>query len=210
MYSIYQTIDGGYLLGGSSQSGISGDKIESNRGDYDYWIVKLDQWGNIYWLKTIGGNALDELWSVKPTTDGGYILGGYSQSDVSGDKTNASYGGNDIWIVKLNADTPLDVEQSANISKIENFIVLPAYPNPFNPSTTISYGLDTDSKVTIQIYDITGKLINTLQDEIQTQGWHSVIWNGTNQFGEQSPAGLYLSRITFNNEVKTNKLMLLK
>lgn len=91
-----------------------------------------------------------------------------------------------------------------------SFTVLPAYPNPFNPSTTIRYGLDNDSDISIQIYDITGQLISTLQDNYQTQGWHSAIWNGTNQHGEQVPAGLYLSRITSDNEVKTTKLMLLK
>jgi len=210
MYSIYQTLDGGYLLGGSSQSAVSGDKTEANRGDYDYWIVKLDQWGNIYWQKTIGGNDSDELWSVKSTADGGYILGGYTTSGISGDKTNESYGGLDIWIIKLNADTPLEVEQSANISKIESFTVLPAYPNPFNPSTNITYGLDEESNVSIAIYDISGKLLTTLLEADQTQGWHSIQWNGTNQFGEKVPAGIYLSKITSGNETKTTKLMLLK
>ncbi len=96
------------------------------------------------------------------------------------------------------------------LSVPEVFTILPAYPNPFNPSTTISYGIDIDSKVTIQIYDITGQLISTLQDNYQTKGWHSVIWNGTNQHSEQVPAGIYLSKITSGNKVKTTKLMLLK
>jgi len=91
-----------------------------------------------------------------------------------------------------------------------SFTVLPAYPNPFNPSTTITYGLNNDSDVSIQIYDISGQLISTLQDNYQTQGWHSIKWNGTNEHGNQVPAGMYLSRITSANEVKTTKLMLLK
>ncbi|MFC1760343.1 GLUG motif-containing protein, partial [Candidatus Neomarinimicrobiota bacterium] len=98
--------------------------------------------------------------------------------------------------------TPLEV--------VEGFTVLPAYPNPFNPSTTITYGIDTDSKITVQIYDITGQLITTILNTEQTQGWHSVVWNGTNNKGTQAPAGIYLSKITSNNDVKTNKLMLLK
>jgi hypothetical protein len=96
-------------------------------------------------------------------------------------------------------------------SMIQNDLtVLPAYPNPFNPSTTITYGIDTDSKITVQIYDITGQLISTLINTEQTQGWHSVVWNGTTNQGTQAPAGIYLSKITAGNEVKTNKLMLLK
>ncbi|MCJ7802382.1 MAG: T9SS type A sorting domain-containing protein, partial [Candidatus Marinimicrobia bacterium] len=90
------------------------------------------------------------------------------------------------------------------------FTVLPAYTNPFNPSVTIKYGLDKDTRVFIQIYDITGQLISTLQNIEQIQGWHSVTWNGTNQQGKQVPAGLYLSRIVAGSEVKTTKLMLLK
>ena len=113
-------------------------------------------------------------------------------------------------VVTYHSVRTVTVEKTPLPSILEEFTVLPAYPNPFNPSTTITYGINGDSKVTIEIYDITGKLINTLQDKNQSQGWHSVIWNGTNQFGEQAPAGLYLSRITSGNNIKTNKLMLLK
>ena len=115
----------------------------------------------------------------------------------------------DFWIVKLNADA-LNIGRIDLQKIIERFTVLPAYPNPFNPRTTVRYGLDTDSYVTVEIFDISGKLISTLQDNNQTQGWHSVLWHGTNNHGEQIPAGIYLSKITSNYEVKTTKLMLLK
>ena len=95
-------------------------------------------------------------------------------------------------------------------STLKTLVLLQNYPNPFNPSTTIRYGLEKDSYVKVEIYNILGKLITTLQNEIQTQGWHSVIWNGTNQHGKQAHAGLYLSKTTSNNKVKTTKLMLLK
>ena len=113
-------------------------------------------------------------------------------------------------LVTYHATRTVTLEQILQSSISKDFTVLPAYPNPFNPSTTIRYGLDADSKVTVAIYDITGHLISTLQEENQAQGWHSVIWNGTNQQGTQVPAGLYFSRITSNNDVKTSKLMMLK
>lgn len=65
-------------------------------------------------------------------------------------------------------------------------------------------------QITVQIYDITGQLITTLLNKEQQQGWHSVVWNGKNRNNEQTPAGIYLSKITSGNEVKTMKLMLLK
>ena len=113
-------------------------------------------------------------------------------------------------IVTYHSTRTVTVEQAPLASMVEEFTILPAYPNPFNPSTTIKYGLDNDSKVTVAIYDIAGNLISTLVNTEQIQGWHSVIWNGTNQQGEQAPAGIYISRITSGNEVKTTKLMLLK
>ncbi|MFN8153760.1 MAG: T9SS type A sorting domain-containing protein [Bacteroidia bacterium] len=101
--SIEQTSDGGYILGGFSNSNISGDKTEDSQGGYDYWIVKTDSIGNIQWQNTIGGNSLDDLYSIQQTTDGGYVLGGLSDSDISGDKLENSHGGSDYWIVKIDS-----------------------------------------------------------------------------------------------------------
>ncbi len=106
--SIRQTLDGGYILGGSSNSSMSGDKTENNNGSSgigndDYWIVKVDSLGVIQWQNTIGGSLDDELYSVQQTTDGGYILGGFSESNISGDKTENCHGNVDYWIVKTDS-----------------------------------------------------------------------------------------------------------
>lgn len=98
------TADGGYILGGYSTSNISGDKTENSNGGTDIWIVKLNSVGAIMWQNTIGGSGEDLLLSIKQTTDGGYILGAGSDSNISGDKTENSRGGLDYWIIKLNAN----------------------------------------------------------------------------------------------------------
>ncbi len=103
LFSVQQTADGGYILGGASTSGISGDKTEASKGLGDFWVVKLDATGNKVWDKTYGGSALDELISLQQTADGGYILGGVSASPVSGDKTQASKGLIDFWVIKIDA-----------------------------------------------------------------------------------------------------------
>jgi hypothetical protein len=100
---IRQTSDGGYILGGWSDSGVGGDKTENCLGMYDYWVVKLDGSGNIQWQNTIGGSNIDEFMELQQTTDGGYILGGFSRSGANGDKTEPSIGISDYWIVKLNS-----------------------------------------------------------------------------------------------------------
>ncbi len=103
-YSLKQTTDGGYILGGYSSSNISGNKTENSKGAYDYWIVKMDGSGNKQWDKTYGGSDEDYLVSLQQTTDGGYILGGYSLSNSSGDKTANSKGNYDYWIVKVDGN----------------------------------------------------------------------------------------------------------
>lgn len=107
--SIQQTTDGGYILGGGSFSDSSSEKTENSRnGGNDYWVVKVDSLGNIQWDKTIGGNDTDELTSIQQTNDRGYILGGSSSSDSSGEKTENSRGCGachiiDYWVVKLDS-----------------------------------------------------------------------------------------------------------
>jgi len=111
LYSIQQTSDGGYILGGTSHSGVGGDKTEASRDtatnyNGDYWILKLDAQGNKQWDKTFGGFSREDLCAIQQTTDGGYILGGRSESDINGDKTQPRWGGygdSDYWIVKTDS-----------------------------------------------------------------------------------------------------------
>ena len=106
LMSVIQTIDGGYLLGGFSESSISGDRTETSRGGPDYWIVKTDATGNKLWDKRFGGNRNEQLKSVIQTSDGNYVLGGFTWSDPVGDNTQSCRGPInycDYWIVKVDA-----------------------------------------------------------------------------------------------------------
>lgn len=100
---ISQTSDNGYIVAGTSDSPISGEKTENTRGGIDYWILKLDSMGNIQWQKTLGGNSADDLADMIVTSEGGYLLTGSSKSNISGEKSENSEGSNDYWIVKLNS-----------------------------------------------------------------------------------------------------------
>ncbi|MFI5173160.1 MAG: MopE-related protein, partial [Chitinophagales bacterium] len=106
LYSLKQTLDGGFILGGTSSSDISGDKTEGQVGGgfySDYWVVKIGSTGAIQWQQTIGGTLGDALKSIDITQDGGYILGGISNSGIGGDKTEALIGGSDFWVVKIDS-----------------------------------------------------------------------------------------------------------
>jgi len=104
LYDIVATSDGGYVLGGYSESGVSGDKSESSRGGYDYWVVKIDGSGNKLWDKRFGGSGDDYFYALVATADGGYVLGGVSSSGSDGDKSEPSQGQYDFWLVKINGD----------------------------------------------------------------------------------------------------------
>ncbi len=67
----------------------------------DYWLIQLNELGNILWNKTYGGNTIDDLIALQQTSDNGFILGGNSASDLSGTKTEISEGFTDYWIIKL-------------------------------------------------------------------------------------------------------------
>ncbi len=107
LFCIRQTSDNGFILGGISSSGIGGNKTQPSWGNWDYWIVKTDSLGNLQWEKDFGGTNVDELHSIEQTSDHGYILGGFSKSGISGDKTedNKNPGGNttDYWIIKIDS-----------------------------------------------------------------------------------------------------------
>ncbi|WP_084466346.1 T9SS type A sorting domain-containing protein [Kaistella palustris] len=113
--SVQQTADGGYIVGGYSQSN-DGD-ITGHYGNYDYWIVKLDSSGNIQWQKSLGGTGEDRANSVRQTTDGGYIIGGYSRS-VDGN-VSGNHGDYDYWVVKLNSIGNVQWQKSFGGSSID-------------------------------------------------------------------------------------------
>lgn len=102
--TILATLDGGYLLAGSSTSNVSGDKGENSRGKSDFWIVKTNENGVKQWDKTFGGISLDNLSTAIATPDGGFLLGGWSDSNLSGDKSENSRGNLDFWVVKINGN----------------------------------------------------------------------------------------------------------
>ena len=101
---VKQASDGGYFLGGYSDSPIIGLKTTPNYGFNDFWVVKLDDLGNLLWQTDLGGNSEDQLYTLEATPDGGCITGGPSFSNISGNKTENSKGLYDYWVVKLDAN----------------------------------------------------------------------------------------------------------
>ena len=91
-----------------------------------------------------------------------------------------------------------------------SFQILPNYPNPFNPITTLRYDLPEDALVNITIYDMMGRQVKTLINDRQTAGYKSLHWNATNNASSPVSAGIYLYMIQAGDFRQTKKMALLK
>ena len=84
------------------------------------------------------------------------------------------------------------------------------YPNPFNPSTQIEFALASAGHLSLQIYDILGRNVKTLIDKDIEAGQYSIIWDGTNNSGQDVPSGAYFYKLTANSFVQTKKMLLIR
>jgi hypothetical protein len=99
--------------------------------------------------------------------------------------------------------SPTNVEDPKNLPS--SLSLSPNYPNPFNSSTTIRYNLPTESPVTIDIYDILGRKVQTLLDVKELAGSHQVNWNA-----DDLPSGAYFARLKAGQQSQTMKMILMK
>jgi hypothetical protein len=99
---ISQTKDGGFIVGGTTGSGASGNKTSPTFGDTDYWVIRLDPEGNKMWEQTFGSTGYDLLCSVQETLDGNFIVAGYSVG-AGGNKTAPRRQFVEAWWIRLDA-----------------------------------------------------------------------------------------------------------
>jgi hypothetical protein len=92
----------------------------------------------------------------------------------------------------------------------QGFSLSPNHPNPFNPTTKITYGLPRDIRVTLKIYNSLGHEVRTLVAGFETAGFKSVVWNAKNDAGQSVPSGVYLLRMAAGDHVQTKRMLLLK
>lgn len=115
--TILQTNDGGYILAG--YSGSSDGDVTNNHGIFDYWIVKLDDNGNIQWQESFGGSEIDIATSILQLSDSSYIVAGHTYSQNGDVSNNHGLFTSDFWIVKLDINGNLEWEESYGGSMFE-------------------------------------------------------------------------------------------
>lgn len=130
----------------------------------------------------------------------------HNVSDVwTGDgQPGSGTGGWDLWIeATVTPATATPVDPSAEVP--DAVTLAPAYPNPFNPTTTLRFDLPQAAHVTLRVYDLTGRAVATLVEGMRPSGPHAVTFDA-----QQLPSGIYLARLQADSGVATQKLTLLK
>ena len=157
-------------------------------------LVKVDENGAIQWgiFQEDCGEGVDVL---AKTMDGNFIVA----STPDGEK---------LKLTKFDAD--------GNFTHIDNEVVhvneyhLTAYPNPFNPTTTISYSIPVDGEVELSIYNVKGQKVTTLVQQHQEAGEYATQWNGTNSDNKPVSSGVYFYKVVTNKATIMKKMLLLK
>lgn len=126
-----------------------------------------------------------------------------------------------VWIAELEPGTYKAGVQSVDIygnkSEIVEIVfsitdknIVKASPNPFNPTTTISYAVAGPSKVSLAIYNASGQLVKVLASETQNAGEYRYVWNGDDMSGNKVSSGMYFYKLQINEETVIKKLLLMK
>jgi len=105
---------------------------------------------------------------------------------------------------------PNYVSIHSELDPIDSFVLNQNFPNPFNPSTTIRYGLPEHSMVSIVIYDVGGKVVRTFQPKSKSAGWHEQVWNGVDDTGAVIGTGIYFARLISGYDTQNIKMLFLK
>jgi hypothetical protein len=163
-----------------------GNNIYGNSGDYGRQLYQLGA-GTIIDARYnyFGGDCPpDSLWDVHP----------FTQFDLSGCSDT---------LLVLSTDGEPSLEP-------QTFVLYQNYPNPFNPNTTIRYDLHERAQVQLVIYDLLGRKVRTLVNDLQEPGFKTIVWDGKDEQGRVVGTGVYLYRIIAGTFTQTKKLVVLR
>ncbi|MCD4707500.1 MAG: T9SS type A sorting domain-containing protein [Candidatus Sabulitectum sp.] len=197
-HSVQQTLDGGYIISGYTETGVS----------YDAWLVRTDSSGGVLWTETYGDAGMDVGYAVQQTTDGGYAIAGYTTSYGAG-----SY---DVYLIKTEPESAGIAEDQIQVAN-QPFINFRISPNPFSATAEIRFqtadtGGEVDTycsaPVTLNIYDMRGRLVRSfLPFSSHLSHIHSVLWDGRNNSGTIITSGIYYCRLSQGNYTETKKVL---
>ncbi len=148
------------------------------------------------------GDLVTITWTVNPSAEGGDSTPIAFSNTTAGDYTTAE----DLPVTTI--DGSIEV-LGLGVNEMESTpstpILYPNYPNPFNSETTIKFYNETHSNVSLQLFDINGRLIKTLQRGIINPGHYEIVWNAP-----LFPSGVYFAVLNTNNHQSIQKICYIK
>jgi hypothetical protein len=180
--SVQQTRDGGYVIAGWTNS--------LGAGDNDLYLIKTDAAGDTLWTRTYGGAYDDYGYSVQQTVDGGYIVAGYT--------------GSDVYLIKTDTDGHVAVAEPKASPTRTPALSLSCEPNPCRGRTAISLQLTADSPAELAIFDAGGRRVRTFT----VNRTPYTVWDGTDELGHALPSGAYFVLLDAGGQHATTRLVL--
>ncbi len=192
-FGIIKTCDQGFAIVGIIAAGLS--NIKTAQG----YMAKIDANGNILWTTEFGGTDVDFFWKGIEAQNGHLLLAGETWSNDG--QVNGNHGELDGWLVKLTGNGQRISASIENISGSE----LKISPNPIANSTSISFSLNQSENISLNIFDINGRLVETLADKIFEAGEHQTLFNA-----ENFNSGIYFLKMQAGEFSRTEKLIIVK
>ena len=179
----------------------------SNSNDYEGTLISFI--GTITDMPTISnmtnleidGETNVVIWNSTGIDVSNFIVGYRGQFIGVGSQYNGQY----QLLVGYQSDIATVVGVDDDILVAERFELIPAYPNPFNPTTKISFAIDTPSEIEINVYDVNGKVVHTILKGYYQSGMHGIEWNAS-----EFASGMYFVHLVKQGERRMQKVMLLK
>ncbi len=184
---------------------INGDVVSA-------WTVAGNPSGTIIGFDMLGGSVapgthvlLQVSWTPDTSASGninlGLIANSFTTVDENGDVTAAdSEAGDDFWYGGLGVEGLL----------VNSFALEANYPNPFNPTTNISYSIPEFGEISLIVFDALGKEVKTLVTGEIAPGAYNAVWNGTDNNGNEVSTGMYFYKLTSGEFTQTRKMMFVK
>lgn len=193
-------VDGGNVPDGTLVSAICDGEI------YGFSITSLIDGQSVYSLFISGddpntpereGCLIGNTVSFVITLGGLDLIAGETATWVSGDVAN----------INLTAQSPV----SSSPSPRPSFVLHENSPNPFNPRTTIAFDMPSEQPVSLRVYDIAGRLVDTVLNEEQAAtGRNEVVWQGRDENGQEVPAGVYFYRLDAGAYSEAKRMTMVK
>jgi hypothetical protein len=190
--SVDQTSDGGYIAVGTTWFPCGMEVHCAN-----IYVVKTDPDGVVEWTEEYGGGDDDAADAIEETSDGGFILAGFTES----------YSGGHILVMKLEGD-PAGTGPRSDQGR-DGFHFTTA-PNPSTAGVSVDFSIVRPTYVHLTIHDLRGRKVRTILSESVNPGQHSYIWDGTDNRGNRLPSGLYFCRFEAGFYSETHKVIVVR